>query len=458
MNFTSIDPSTGQAFATHPALDDAGVEHALARAGAAAASWAATPLARRTEVLRRAGAVLREERRDHAARIVREMGKPIRQALAEIDKCAATCEWYADNAERILAPQLVASDAVRSFVRFDPLGAVLAVMPWNFPYFQVVRFAAPALAAGNVALLKHAPNVPGCALAIEELLFRAGVPDGVFQSLLVPHEVVPRLIADPVVRAVTLTGSERAGAAVGAEAGRHLKKAVLELGGSDAFVVCDDVDVPAVAREAVKARVQNAGQTCIAAKRFLVPERIADAFVDRMRAEMEALVVGDPMERKTDLGPLARADLREALEKQIERTLAAGAKLVTGGTRVGDRGFFFAPTLLDEVRPGMVAADEETFGPLAAVIRVRDEEEAIAIANASRFGLGGSVWSASAERAEALAVRLEAGSVFANGIVKSDPRLPFGGVKRSGFGRELSGYGLCEFVNVKTVWVGDPAS
>jgi acyl-CoA reductase-like NAD-dependent aldehyde dehydrogenase len=347
----------------------------------------------------------------------------------------------------------VRTDASRSFVRFDPLGPVLAVMPWNFPFWQVFRFAAPALMAGNVAVLKHAANVPGCALAIEEVFRRAGFPEGVMTTLLVASDRVAGLIRHPVIRAVTLTGSDRAGAAVASEAGRQIKKTVLELGGSDPFIVLADADPVWAAEQATKARTINTGQSCIAAKRFIVEEPAADPFERAFTERMAALKVGDPMDRSNDLGPLARKDLREALHDQVERTVKAGAELRTGGRPLGRKGYFYAPTVLTGVQPGMPAFEEETFGPVAAVIRARDADQAIALANRSPYGLAASVWTGDPKRGEDMAGAIEAGVVFVNGVVQSDPRLPFGGVKRSGYGRELSEFGIREFVNIKTVWV-----
>lgn len=457
MAIQPANPSTGELLPAPALLSPSELAHALDATSKAQRAWAALPVAERVAPLRRIAALLRADAEALANLAAREMGKPVVQGRAEVEKCATGCEYYAEHAATWLAPEPAPSDALRSHLRFDPLGIVLAVMPWNFPYWQVFRCAAPILAAGNAMLLKHAPGVPGCAQAIEDLFARAEFPAGVFRNLFVSVETTGALIAHPGVAAVTLTGSPRAGADVAAKAGAALKKCVLELGGSDPFIVLEDVDVAAVARAGAMARCLNAGQTCIAAKRFLVVESVADAFVAHLREAMEALRVGDPLDEATDVGPLARRDLLEALESQLRRTLAAGAKLVTGGRRVGEHGFHFAPTLLDGVTSAMPAAQEETFGPLAAVIRVRDAEEAIAIANASEYGLGASVWTNDVARGEAIAARIEAGGVFVNGVVKSDPRLPFGGIKRSGFGRELGVYGLREFTNVKTVWVGAPA-
>jgi len=454
MPVQSINPFSGELLESFPELDACGLDAALVRANQAAARWAETPLAQRTGALQRLAAALRTEEQPLALAAALEMGKPVRQGRAEVEKCAWACEYYATHAATMLAPEPVETDALRSYLRFEPLGVVLAIMPWNFPFWQVFRFAAPALAAGNVALLKHASNVPRCALEIERVISGAGVVEGGFQTLLVPGRVASELIAHPVVKAVTFTGSAPAGAEIAARAGRALKKTVLELGGSDPFLVRADADIPVAARAAAQARTQNAGQSCIAAKRFLVAHERADAFVEAFRRELEGLRVGDPRGEDTDVGPLAREDLLLELDTQVRRSIEAGAKLVTGGRRLPGPGFFYAPTLLDGVTPGMPVADEETFGPVAAVIRVKSDAEALSVANASEFGLGASVWSRDAKAAEALAARIESGSVFVNGMVKSDPRLPFGGIKHSGYGRELSIHGLREFVNMKTVWVG----
>jgi succinate-semialdehyde dehydrogenase/glutarate-semialdehyde dehydrogenase len=454
MAITSINPTTEQPLETFAELEPAEAARAAEASARAFADWHRSAFGERADILRRAAALLRAEKAEHARHMALEMGKPVAQAEAEAEKCALGCDFYAEHAERMLAPEPVATDAARSYVRFDPLGPLLAVMPWNFPYWQVFRAAAPALMAGNTVLLKHASNVPRCALEIESLFRRAGLPEGVFQTLLVGARAVEGLVSHPAVRAVTLTGSEPAGRAVAAAAGRALKKSVLELGGSDPFVVLDDVDVEEVARKAAAARVQNSGQSCIAAKRFIVLEGLADRFADAFRAALEALVVGDPLARETDVGPLARADLLAELADQVSRAVARGAKPLCGGARAPRRGFFYLPTLLAELDAASPVLVEETFGPVAALVRVRDDDEAVAVANASRFGLGASLWSGDAARAEALAPRIEAGCVAVNGIVKSDPRLPFGGIKDSGFGRELATFGIREFVNVKSVWVG----
>jgi succinate-semialdehyde dehydrogenase/glutarate-semialdehyde dehydrogenase len=449
----SINPATGEVLKEHSEHTDTQVQEALARAVATFESWKEVPFAERSRLMRLAAAELRDRRDEHAALMTAEMGKTFASARAEADKCALCCDFYAEHAEAFLAPEIVATDASRSLVRYDPIGPVLAVMPWNFPYWQVFRFAAPALMAGNVGLLKHASNVPGCALAIEQVFRRAGFPEGCFQALMIGSRAVEAVLRNEAVRAVTLTGSEPAGVAVASAAGACLKKTVLELGGSDPFIVLADADVGAAAKAAALARCINNGQSCIAAKRFIVVEQVAEAFEEAFVAAMAALKVGDPMDLATDVGPMAREDLLAELHDQVERSVHAGAVLRLGGERQQSPGAFYPPTVLTGVRPGMPAFDEETFGPVAAVIRAEDEEEAVALANRSPFGLGASLWTGDLVRGEELARRIESGSVFINGPVKSDPRLPFGGVKRSGYGRELSSFGIREFVNIKTVWI-----
>ncbi len=453
MSLQSINPATGETLAVIEPWTSAQVETALAAAARAAPDWAATALAARCEALRRMARLLRARRDELARLITLEMGKLIGEARAEIDKCALACDYYAEQAPAFLADEIIASDAGRSFVAHEPLGTLLAVMPWNFPFWQVFRCAAPAIVAGNTILLKHAANVPQCAQAIESLWRESGLPEGVFRTLLITADQVADVIADDRVRAVTLTGSEAAGRAVAACAGRHLKKTVLELGGSDPFIVLPDAELEAAVEVAVTSRFLNAGQSCIAAKRFILVAGVADAFLERFRAAVEGLRCGDPLDEATTLAPLARPDLRETLHRQVQASLAAGAVAVTGCAPHPGRGAFYLPSILDRVGPGMPAWEEEMFGPVAAVIRVADEEEALAVANASRFGLGGSVWTRDTARGERLARRIQSGAVFVNGLVKSDPRLPFGGIKASGYGRELSHHGLREFLNLKTVWL-----
>jgi succinate-semialdehyde dehydrogenase/glutarate-semialdehyde dehydrogenase len=453
MAFRSIDPTTGEVWHTAAESTAADVERALVRAAGAREPWAGTPVAERAARLRAVAAELRAGARDYAVLMAREMGKPVVQGEGEVEKCAVACEHYARNAAAMLAPETRTADGVRAYVRFDPLGTVLAIMPWNFPFWQVFRCAVPTLAAGNTLVLKHAENVPACAEALGRLFAAAGVPAGAFEPLHLPRERVDALIADPRVHAVTLTGSTRAGEAVATAAGRALKKTVLELGGSDAFVVLDDAELAAAARVAAEARLVNSGQSCIAAKRFVVVGPVHDAFVERFVEAMRAPRMGSPLERTTMIGPLARRDLRDALHRQVEASRARGARCLLGGEMPPGPGAFYPPTVLVDVVPGMPAFDEETFGPVAAVVRARDEAEAIALANASRYGLGASIWSRDLVRAERVAGRLQVGFVAVNGQVRSDPRLPFGGVKHSGYGRELAEYGLREFVNVKAVVV-----
>lgn len=454
MALVSIDPTTGAELARRPEHTPAELEARLANAAATFPAWRRTPVAERSARLTSIAAGLRARRRELAELAVREMGKPIAAAEAEVDKCAATFDWYAGEAARLLAPLPVAVAGSECRVRYDPLGAILAVMPWNFPYWQAVRFAAPALAAGNVGLLKPASNVTGCALALEETFAAAGVPAGVFQLLLVRGERAASLADDPRIAAVTLTGSEAAGAAVGAVAGAALKKVVLELGGADPFLVLPSADLAGAARAAVAARTVNNGQSCIAAKRFYVHTSAWDGFVPAFVRGLAALRVGDPMDPATELGPLAGAALRDELARQVRESLGGGAILLTGGHALPGPGFFFAPTAIAEPPADSPAAREELFGPVAAIFRVADLDEAIARANDSPFGLGAAVWTGERSEAERAAAELEVGTVRVNGIVASDPRLPFGGVKRSGHGRELGEWGLREFVNVKSVQLG----
>lgn len=449
----SINPATGEVIREYAGHTPADVERLLVRAEASFASWRRTSFGDRAALMRRAAAVLRRGVAEYARVMALEMGKPIVAAEAEVEKCAGTCEFFAEKAEHFLAQDFVVTDASRSYIRYDPIGPILAVMPWNFPFWQVFRFAAPGLMAGNVGLLKHAANVPGCALAIEDVFRKAGFPEGVFTTLLVTSPAIEGIIRHTVVRAVTLTGSEPAGVAVASQAGSVLKKTVLELGGSDPFIVLADADPVTTAASAAKARCINSGQSCIAAKRFIVEEPIAEAFEGAMVAAMAALKIGDPLDRSTDVGPMAREDLLGELHSQLERSIKSGARLLTGGQRMDRKGYFYAPTVLAGVEPGMAAFDEETFGPVAAIVRARDASHAVELANRTSFGLGASIWTSNAKRAESLVPDIEAGCVFINGIVKSDPRLPFGGVKRSGYGRELAAAGIREFVNIKTVWM-----
>ena len=455
--FNSINPATEQLLARFPAHSPEQVDRALLQTRWAYRTWRDLSFAERAEPIRRAAAHLRQETERLAGLITQEMGKPIVEAEAEIEKCAWNLDFYAEQAARYLADEPRASSGSESYVTFEPLGTVLAIMPWNFPFWQVFRAAAPALMAGNTMLLKHASNVPQSALAIEQVFRVAGFPEGVVRTLLISGPEAERLIADPRINGVTLTGSDVAGSHVGAAAGRAIKKSVLELGGSDPFIVLEDADLDKAAAVGVNARNRNAGQSCIAAKRFLVTSSVYDAFLTRFLVGVKSLVVGDPADRNTQIGPLARGDLLSALERQVNESVRLGARVLCGGGRLARPGFFFAPTVLTEVTPDMPAFREETFGPVAAFVRARDDEEAITLANDTAYGLAASLWTRDLAKAKRLARRIEAGGVFINGMSASDPRLPFGGVKRSGYGRELSEYGIREFVNVKTVWVGPEA-
>ncbi|WP_435112341.1 NAD-dependent succinate-semialdehyde dehydrogenase [Nocardiopsis synnemataformans] len=451
---TSTNPHTGTELATHDFHSPAQVEAALDAAVEAQRRWRTVPVPQRAELLVSVARVLREGREHYARTITLEMGKPVTEARAEVDKSARTLEFYADNAERFLAFEEIASDAEHSGVRFDPLGVVLAIMPWNYPFWQFFRFAAPALAAGNAAVLKHANNVPGCALMLQEIMDRAGTPRGLFSSLLVDTPAVAPLIADDRIAAVTFTGSTQVGAIIASQAGAALKKQVLELGGSDPFIVLADADLEAAAATAARSRFNTVGQSCVNAKRFLVVESVADRFVELFVEEVRALVCGDPLEEATQIGPMARANLRDTLHDQVRRTVEAGAKLLVGGEVPAGPGFHYPPTVLDHVSTDTAAFTEETFGPVAAVTRVADAGEAVRLANASEYGLGAAIWTRDSALGQELATGIEAGAVFVNGQVASDPRLPFGGIKKSGYGRELSVYGIREFVNVKTLWIG----
>lgn len=450
----AVNPATEAVIGRFPVATADEIEAAISAADAAQRSWRTTAFPERAAAMRRLAAHLRARTDHYAHLITSEMGKPIVEARAEIGKCAWACEFYADRAAEFLADEVVATSASRSLVAYEPLGVVLAVMPWNYPFWQVMRFAAPALMAGNGALLKHASNIPQSALAVGAAFEEAGFPSGLFRTLLLPGAAVEPVIRDPRVRAVTLTGSSDVGAHVASIAGAALKKTVLELGGSDPFIVLADADIAAAATTAVRARNQNTGQSCIAAKRFLVAESVADEFEERFAQGVGALHVGDPMDPATQVGPLARADLRDALERQVDASVAQGARVLTGGHRLPGPGYFYAPTVLAGTRDGMPVLAEETFGPVAAVRRVVDADEAVAVANSSEYGLGASVWTGNVAAGEALARTIESGAVFVNGMVASDPRLPFGGVKRSGWGRELGPFGIREFTNIQTIWVG----
>ena len=452
MKVDIVNPATGKVDRSQPLMDAAAVEAVLAASQPAFRAWSARPLAERGELLRRVGSELRRRRDDIQRVMTAEMGKLRKEALAEIDKCAGACDYYANHAADYLRDEPISTDGSRSYVRYEPIGCVFAVMPWNFPIWQVFRFLAPALMAGNVAVLKHASNVPGCADIIAEALHGAGVPAGVFGVLHIDNDQAAEVIRDPRIAAVTLTGSERAGRSVAGNAGQQLKKCVMELGGSDAFVVLEDADLDKTVAGAIASRFGNAGQTCIAAKRFIVVEAIADRFVQRFSEAAAKLRLGDPQDDATTLAPMARQDLRDELHRQVQASIARGAKALLGCEPDASHAGYPA-SILDGVKPGMPAYEEELFGPVASILRVRDEAEAVRIANDTTFGLGGSVWTGNAERGDRVARQLQVGAAFVNAIVRSDVRLPFGGTKRSGFGRELAEHGIHEFMNIKSVYV-----
>jgi acyl-CoA reductase-like NAD-dependent aldehyde dehydrogenase len=452
----SVNPATEELLATYAYSTPVEVEQIMVAVERRFRQWRVVSFAERRRLMHRAAELLRERKPQLAKLITLEMGKPIVEAEGEVEKCAWNCDFYADQAAALLADQPHPSNGTESYVSFPPLGPVLAIMPWNYPLWQVLRFAAPALMAGNTAVLKHASNVPQCALAIEQLFQESGFPPGVFRVLFVDNGMALDLINDPRIAAVTVTGSDRAGSQIASMAGQALKKTVLELGGSDPFIIMDDADLHAAVTAGVQARYQNAGQSCVAAKRFLVVESIYDAFVEEFVAAVQSLRVGNPLDRTTQMGPLARADLRDTVEQQLQRSLSPDATVLCGGTRLGDQGYFFTPTVVQTQSRSLALVKEEVFGPIATIIKTRDATQAIAIANNSPYGLGASLWTQDLKRARMLARDLEVGFVAINGRVASDPRLPFGGVKRSGYGRELSEYGIREFVNIQTVWIGPP--
>lgn len=448
-----INPATGEKVTEIPSWDARDLEAALTAVAEASPFWRQTEMTERCSLMRKAAEVLRNNSEKYASVITQEMGKLIKESRAEVEKCASVCDFYADNGPAFLSDDVIRSDAGKSYVAYLPLGTVLAVMPWNFPLWQVFRFAAPALIAGNTGVLKHASNVPQCALIIEDVFKIAGFPRNVFRSLMIKASQVKAVIEDNRIHAVTLTGSEPAGRQVAATAGSCLKKSVLELGGSDAFVVLEDADLDLTVEHAVISRFLNSGQSCIAAKRFIVVDAIVEDFISRLKAAVEILQAGDPMDESTSLAPMAREDLRSELHQQVCETLASGAKAVTGCDVVDGVGAYYQASILDKVEQGMRAYHEELFGPVAIVIRARDEEDALRIANDSPYGLGSSVWTQNTSRGENLALQIEAGCSFVNGFVKSDARLPFGGIKNSGYGRELSQHGIREFTNAKTIWI-----
>lgn len=454
MTVEAINPATGRKIKSYEQLDRQGVKERIEQADERFRSWRRSSFAERAKLMNKAAEVLEKNKEEYARLMTREMGKVIKEARSEVEKCAWVCRYYAEHAENFLKDEYIKTDASKSYVAHQPLGVVLAVMPWNFPMWQVFRFAAPNLMAGNVGLLKHASNVPGCAQAIEDIFRQAGFPENVFTNLMIGSDQVEFVIDHPLVRAATLTGSDKAGRAVAEQAGRRLKKTVLELGGSDAYLVLEDADLEHAAEVCKNSRLLNAGQSCIGAKRFIVVEEVYESFLSLFLEKMRNAKMGDPLQEDTDLGPQAREDLRDLLHDQVERSLEKGAKLELGGQIPAGEGAFYPPTVLTNVRPGMAAFEEELFGPVAAIIHAKDEAEAVELANASNFGLGACVFTRDLERGERIAAReLEAGCCFVNHLVKSDPRLPFGGIKISGYGRELSHHGIKEFVNIKTVWI-----
>jgi succinate-semialdehyde dehydrogenase/glutarate-semialdehyde dehydrogenase len=454
MTLEAINPATGELIAKYAEMTQVSVIQVIDLAHDAFLDWRRMSFSERAAPMRKAAEILRAEAREFARLMAREMGKPVRDGVVEAQKCALTCDFYAESAAQFLAREPVKTEATNSFVTFNPLGVVLAVMPWNFPFWQVFRFAAPGLMAGNAAVLKHASNVPGCALAVEDIFRRAGFPENLFRTLMIGSGRVDAVIEHPLIRAATLTGSSEAGRAIARKAGGLLKKTVLELGGSDPYLVLEDADLELAATVCTKGRLVNSGQSCIAAKRFIVVDAIRPAFEERFVRQMAAAKVGDPLLEDTQVGPLARHDLRATLHRQVAESIAQGAKCVLGGAIPPGRGAYYPPTVLTDVRKGMPAYEQELFGPVAAVIAVKNEDEAIATANDSSFGLGAAVITRDTSRGEWIAAELiESGCVFVNDSVRSDPRLPFGGIKESGYGRELSSYGIKEFVNIKSVVV-----
>ena len=454
MAISTINPTTAEKLKVFTPLTSAEIDKKIALADSTFKQYRKTSFAQRSAWLNRAAEILEENKLEYARIMTTEMGKPLKSAIAEVQKCALVCRYYAEKAPEFLANVRVASDASQSFVAYHPLGAILAVMPWNFPFWQVFRFAAPALMAGNVGILKHASNVPQCALALEDIIQQAGFPPGAFQTLLIGAEQVKAVIEDDRVKAATLTGSEPAGASLASAAGKQIKKTVLELGGSDPFIVLESADLDAAVATAVTARMLNNGQSCIAAKRFILAEAIADKFTEQLTAKFQALKVGDPMSEDTDIGPLATATILTDLDQQVQNSVKAGAKILLGGKPLSDRpGNFYPPTILTDIPLDSSTAKEEFFGPVALLFRVKNIDETIELANDIPFGLGASAWTTDPQERDRLIEDIEAGAVFINGLVKSDPRLPFGGIKRSGYGRELSIQGIHEFVNIKTVWI-----
>jgi len=449
----SINPATNEQIKEYKSFSDAEVEKRLAIAQTAFASWKKTSFETRKKLFQQVAKHLLAHKQEFAEIITSEMGKPIVESVGEVEKCALVCNYFADNAEKFLKSEDVKTEAKKSYVAYEPLGIIFAIMPWNFPFWQVFRYSAPALMAGNVTILKHASNVSGCSLAVEEIFAKCGFPTGVFQSVLVAGHETEKIIRDPRIQAITLTGSDRAGATVAKIAGEVVKKTVLELGGSDPFIVMDDADLEKVSSMAAVARTRTAGQVCICAKRFIVHEKVYDKFVKLFKEKMEKIIVGDPLDPKTEMGPLSSESILKTLDEQVKKSVEMGAKLILGGKRPDRKGAFYMPTILTDVTKGMPAYDEETFGPVAAVIKCTSAEDALNIANDTKYGLGASVWTKDKKTAEFFVNGIEAGTVFVNQIVRSDPRLPIGGTKASGYGRELSSFGIKEFVNVKAVWM-----
>jgi succinate-semialdehyde dehydrogenase/glutarate-semialdehyde dehydrogenase len=454
MAIQTINPATNETIRTFEAQTADQVKHKIEAADKAFHRWKKVSFEERSKLMLACAALLEQEADTYGRIITQEMGKPLKDAVAEVKKCAKACRYYAENAKEFLKDEEIASDASRSLISYEPLGVILAVMPWNFPFWQVFRFLAPALMAGNTGILKHASNVPQCALAIEEIVRRAGFPEDVFHTLLIGSKEVNAVIENPFVKAVTLTGSEAAGSKVAEKAGQQIKRTVLELGGSDPFIILEDADLEQAADTAVKSRMVNTGQSCIAAKRFIVVESIADAFLEKMKAKMAALRTGNPLEQDCDYGPMARIDLAKELQQQVEQSIQKGAEVALDGGWEGENSAFFKPMILKNVSPGMPAYDEEMFGPVASVMIAKDETDAIRIANDNRYGLAGTVWTSDKERGLRVARQVESGAVFVNAMVHSDPVMPFGGIKKSGYGRELSYLGIREFVNQKSIWVG----
>ncbi|MFO8148250.1 MAG: NAD-dependent succinate-semialdehyde dehydrogenase [Gillisia sp.] len=450
MEFYSTNPYNGNQVGQYTSLSSVALDEKLNKSAEAFKSWSQKPLSYRTGLIKKAGQILRDNLEEYAQMITSEMGKPISESRAEVNKCAWVCDYYAENAETFLAPEEVKTDAAQSFVRHDPMGAVFAIMPWNFPFWQVLRFAAPTLTAGNTGLLKHAPNVFGCAIKIEEVFTKAGFPEGVFQNLVVHHDQTEKIIAHDSVKAVTLTGSELAGSAVAQIAGKYIKKSLLELGGNNSFIVLEDADIDQAVKTAVSARMLNCGQSCIAAKRFILLESIHDEFVSKFTDTVSKLKAGDTKDGNTQVGPLARKDLADQLNRQVKDSISQGATLLLGGNQDN---CFHEPTILGNVRPGMTAFEEETFGPLAAIIKAKDIDEAFSLSEQSKYGLGVSVFTKDTAKAIEYASKVTDGAYFVNELVKSDPRLPFGGTKRSGYGRELAKDGMMEFINKKVVYI-----